>query len=168
MKKRILLPAIISISLALTAFSGASFAKDSPIGFVDTKKIFESSKLAEAVSSAEKELQSFKENLDKDTLNKSKQLEDAKAKKIGDAKLKEMQDKFQTEIENKRKEGLALREKKQKDLEDMSTKLKQEIDDIIKTVAKEKQVDVVVDKQLILFGGTDITEDVIKSLNKSK
>lgn len=128
------------------------------------KKIFETSKLFEALGNAKKDVAKIEEDLKKETLYKSKLLEEARAKKVSDEELRKMQEKFQDELEQKRKEGQDLSEKKQKELEDMSNKLKTQVETAIKDVAKDKKLDVVVDKQAVLFGGNDITEDVIKKI----
>ena len=46
----------------------------------------------------------------------------------------------------------------------MSNKLKTQVENAIKDVAKDKNLDVIVDKQAVLFGGNDVTEDVIKKI----
>jgi len=163
--KKNMMTAIISTSLVLTAFSGVSSAKDSNFGFVDTQKIFQSSKLAEELTSAQNDVKVRESDFSKETLDKSKLLEDARAKKVSDAELRKMQEQFQKDLEAKRANLELLKENKQKELEEDSKKLKEQVEDAIKNVAKDKQIDIVVDKQAILFGGTDITDDVIKKLN---
>jgi outer membrane protein len=163
MKKNIL-TAILGTSLVFSALSGIASAKDYHVGFVDTQKIFQSSKLSEALNTAQNDVKAREGEFSKDTLDKSKLLEEARAKKVSDADLKKMQDTFQKELESKRASLELLKENKQKELEEMSKKLKGQVEDAIKNVAKDKQIDVVVDKQAVLFGGTDITEDVIKKI----
>ncbi len=163
MKKHII-TAIISTTLLLTTFTGVSLAKDPTVGLVDMQKIYETSKFAQEVNKAKKELEDAQTNYDKDTQDKANKLDEARIKKVAEAELKKMQDQFQKELENKRKEGQMLSAQKQKDLEDLEKKFKGEVDDTIKNVAKEKNIDVVVLKQAVLFGGTDITDDVIKKL----
>jgi outer membrane protein len=163
MKKNII-TALMCSSVLLTAFTGAASAKDGAVGFVDTQKIFQSSKLAEALTSAQNDMKVRESEFSKETLDKSKSLEEARAKKVSDAELKKMQDNFQKDLEAKRANLEVLKENKQKELEEMSKKLKTQVEDAIKNVAKEKQIDVVVDKQAVLFGGTDLTEDVIKKI----
>ena len=46
----------------------------------------------------------------------------------------------------------------------MFEKLKSDINVAIKEVAKEKKMDIVLDKQVVYYGGTDITDDVSKFL----
>lgn len=165
MKKNII-KAVLGLSLAMAAFGQTANAKDATVAIVDTKKILENSNLPSALNSAQKEVETFKTESQKILMNRTKQLDDARAKKASDADLKKMQETFQKEIDARNSDGMALEEKKKKELEDLSTKLKSDVEEAIKAVAKEKQIDVVVDKQAVLFGGTDITEDVIKKIKK--
>ncbi len=162
MKKNIL-QIVLSSALLLTAFTGIANAAGS-VAIVDTKKILENSKLPAALNAAQKEVETFKVDSQKFLVGKSKELDEARQKKTADAILKTMQAKFQKEIENRNSEGIALEDKKKKELEELSSKLRVQVDEAIKLVAKEKNIDVVVDKQAVLFGGTDITEDVIKKI----
>ncbi|GBF23474.1 putative outer membrane protein [Candidatus Gastranaerophilus sp. (ex Termes propinquus)] len=61
-----------------------------------------------------------------------------------------------------RQEALAkFKAQKEKEISD-------DIDKVIKAVALESKLDTVVDFRVIYFGGTDITDKVIKSLNTKK
>ena len=158
--KKFILTSVLGLSFLLTSTS--AFAAS--VGIVDTKKIFESSKLFEELNKAKSEMGNLEESIKKETFNKSKLLDDARAKNAKEDELKKMQDKFQKELEDLRRKAQEASEKKQKDLEEMSTKLKTQVEDAIKDVAKDKKLEVVVDKQAVLFGGMDITEDVIKKI----
>lgn len=160
MKKQILASALVLLSVIGTSASALAAG----VAIVDTKKILESSQLPQALNSAQKEVENFKVESQKIRLNKSKELEDAREKKATDADLKKMTEQFQKEIESREQQGLALEDKKRKELEDLSAKLRTKVDEAIKAVAQEKKLDVVVDKQAVLFGGVDITEDVIKKI----
>lgn len=159
MKKRFF---TLGLSLLMASVSFSALAGG--VGIVDTRKVFETSKLFEMLGLAKKEVAKLEEDLKKETLYKSKLLEEARAKKVSDKELLKMQEDFQSELEKKRRDGQELSEKKQKELEEMSVKLKSQVDEAIKSVAKEKTLDVIVDKQAVLFGGTDVTEDVIKKI----
>ena len=158
--KKFILTSVLGLSFLLTSTS--AFAAS--VGIVDTKKIFESSKLFEELNKAKSEMGGLEESIKKETFNKSKLLDDARAKNAKEDELKKMQEKFQKELEDLRKKAQEASEKKQKDLEEMSNKLKTQVEDAIKDVAKDKKLEVVVDKQAVLFGGMDITDDVIKKI----
>ena len=44
--------------------------------------------------------------------------------------------------------------------------IRQSVEEQIKTVANAKGLNVVIEKSAVLYGGTDITQDVLKKLNK--
>lgn len=52
--------------------------------------------------------------------------------------------------------------------EEMSEAIRQDIVKAIETVAKQKNLTLVVDKVAVLYGGTDITQAVLDTLNKKK
>lgn len=155
---------ILSVALVLLTTLGTSSAFAAGVAIVDTKKILESSQLPVALNAAQKEVENFKNESQKLRLSKSKDLETAREKKATEADMKKMAEQFQKELETREQQGLALEDKKRKELEDLSTKLRAKVDEAIKSVAQDKKLDVVVDKQAVLFGGTDITEDVIKKI----
>ncbi|MBI2844120.1 MAG: OmpH family outer membrane protein [Armatimonadetes bacterium] len=112
-----------------------------------------------------KELQDREKALDlelKDLQNKKEPTEQEKAR------LKELQDKSSKADE----EITKLRESSEQQFEDKKEEMSQQIrDDILKAidaVAKQKNLNMVVDKMAVLFGGTDITQDVLAQLNGKK
>jgi len=158
--KKILLSSLILLSTSLGAF-----AKDL-VGIVDTRKVFENSTLAFEYSKVQKEIQDLQDAYKKKTLDNTKKIEDAKNKKVSEQELNKMQEQFSKELENERKNADELYEKKRIEFEKLTEKFKVDMEKAIEDVAKEKQLQVVVEKQTVLFGGSDITEDVIKKLNK--
>jgi Skp family chaperone for outer membrane proteins len=108
----------------------------------------------------------------------------AEAKKYED-ELKDLQQKPESSLDDKQKERLnelttrgrqatqkiqELNDTYAKQLndknQDMSTKIQEKIKNAIADVAKAKGLNAVVDKQVILYGGLDITDDVMKIVNK--
>ena len=164
--KKVLKSAVLSglLVLALATSAFAVTAKD--IGVVDTQKVIESSSLSDLYKSANDEMKALEDNIKKEMLDKSKKLEDAKKTNLSADKLKEMEDQFKKDLETKRNEGQVLYQKKQAELEETQKKVKSDIDEAIKKVADEKKLGVVFDKQVVLFGGVDVTEDVMKKIKK--
>jgi outer membrane protein len=158
--KKILLSSFIILSTSLSVF-----AKDI-VGIVDTRKVFENSTLAIEYSKVQKEIQDLQDAYKKKTLDNTKKLEDAKNKNVSKEDLTKMQEQFSKELENDRKNADDLYEKKKIEFEKLTENFKTDMDKAIQEVAKEKQLQIVVEKQTVLFGGFDITEDVIKKLNK--
>lgn len=108
----------------------------------------------------------------------------AEAKKYED-ELKDLQQKPESSLDDKQKERLnelttrgrqatqkiqELNDTYAKQLndknQDMSTKIQERIKNAIGDVARNKGLTAVVDKQVILYGGLDVTEDVMKIVNK--
>ena len=88
--------------------------------------------------------------------NKLKEAEDkGKSKNELDKMTKDLEKK----LEPKRTELLKLNEQ-------LTSKLQGNIVDSVENVAKKLGIDIVLDKQVLIVGGMDITDMVIKDLNK--
>ena len=61
-----------------------------------------------------------------------------------------------------------LQERLQVKVQELDEILRKDIGDIIKTVADKKGLKVVVDKSTVIYGGTDITDEVAKALQNPK
>lgn len=159
MKRKIL----ASTFVLFTALSQMS-AFAAGTGLVDTKKVLESSSLMQAYNVAKQEVDNFKKATEDLRLDKSKQLDSAREKKATEEELKKMLEQFQKDLATRQQQGMDLEDKKKRELDDLSAKFRVKVDDAIKAVAKDKKLDVVVAKEAVLFGGTDITDDVIKKI----
>ena len=145
---------IISIFIVSIMLNTAIIANN--IGYLDTEIIFQKAKFAqqfrENFSEKEKE---FKELIEK----KSKKIEEAVAKGKDHEKIQEMVKKRDEELMPKRQElqnfELSFR---QNFLLNVSTTAKK--------VAEDLGISVVVDKQIVYYGGTDLTDMVLDQLNK--
>ncbi|HDQ92920.1 MAG TPA: OmpH family outer membrane protein [Synergistetes bacterium] len=136
-----IIPVLILGVLLVTALAGLAAAEEK-IGVIDPQKVlFQHPKFEQAQkqikSVVEKKQTEAKDAMDKTTDNNEKQ-------RI---------------FETKRQE--AAREE-QKIMEPIF----KDIDLAIRTVAKAKNVTVVLDKTQVFFGGADLTEDVIQELKK--
>jgi outer membrane protein len=71
-----------------------------------------------------------------------------------------------------KKQGTQIIQNKRKEAAEEETKLKdpiyKEIRAAVRTVAKNKGVTVVLDSVAVMFGGEDITQDIIKELKRKK
>lgn len=151
MKKITALIIVLFLTGMMTCLADAA-----TIGYIEVQKVFSSyektKKAQEQMAGKEKEIQSEIEK-------KQKQLEKEKAKGTSDKELRKMVEKFEKELEPKRK-----------DITESQQKLTQEIEeDIIKasdSVAKKMNIDVVINKQVVITGGIDLTDKVIELLNK--
>lgn len=125
------------------------------LGYVDVQKVFtnykEAKKMQEDFAARETK---FKEKVTK----KQQELE---AVKDNAKKLKELKAKIQDELEGEQEQLIELNQKLTQDLKD-------KIIEAVKKVSREYALDYVVDRQVILYGGVDISDWVIESLNKKK
>lgn len=154
-------PRVASLGAALLAASffavPAQASSQTPnVAKVDTKRLFEQYKEAQMSQS---EFKRKAEAYQKEFLEKNKLLQDAQKNGKSKADLEKMTKKFETELKPK-KEAVEALDK------ELSGRLKKKIETTIQDVAKAKGYAVVVDKQVVLYGGDDITDDVLKKLNK--
>ena len=133
---------------ALAAAPGA-------VGFVETQKVFSRYKTAqEAQSRFRREAQSYQEELAAD----QRKLEEARKTKSADEVAK-MQRRFEAELKPKKDRVEALDR-------ELSANIKRKIEGVIAEVAKSKGIATVLDKQVVLYGGVDLTDDVVRRLNR--
>ena len=141
MKKFVLLLTLLA-AMVMTA-AGAAFA-DEKIGVADMQKIVYKHPRFEQVSKRIEAVYRSKEQELKTALEK-----------VTDKKV-----------------GAETVEKKRREAAQEEIKLKEpifkEIRAAIRTVAKSKNLTVVLDAGAVHFGGIDVTEDIIKELNKKK
>lgn len=136
-------------------FGMAMCSVASEIGFIDTALIFQKASFVKTFREnyAEKE-KDFAELVEK----KSKKIEQAIAKKKPEKDIRDMIKKRDEELEP-RKQELANYE-----LSFQQTFLLN-VTTTAKKVAKELDIDVVVDKQVLYYGGFDLTDLVLERLN---
>ena len=147
MKKR-----IIALSLLLGLTSNMAFSTE--VACVDVQKVVTSSPAVQALKKEQekkaKEIITFVEKARKDV---------AAAK---DEKKKiDLEEKYNKEL-------LAKKEKMDKEYATKLKTIEDSISDSIAAQAKELGYDMVVAKTLVLYGGNDITEQVIKAQKQTK
>lgn len=135
--------AVIMVAvMAMFVFGATAFAADEKVGFVDDMAILQ-------------QFSKFKQA--------QQQLETISKKKSDAAKAA-----FDKETDEKKKaqivQGLQL-EMRQEESKLMSPVLK-EVNETISKVAKAKGVTIVLNKVLVYYGGTDLTQDVITALKR--
>lgn len=158
MKKRMmgLLGGAILAAAVVAGPTVASAQGGGAIGYVDTQKVFQGYKEAQTAQNRfRKEAQDYQEEL----ANAQKKLEEARKAGKSEAEINKMQKQFEDQLKPKKAKVEALDR-------DLSGKIKKQIETVIGQVAKSKGIPTVVDKQVILYGGTDITNDVLSRLNK--
>lgn len=144
------------LAMAVTAAPSLAAPPAGALGYVDTQKVFQGYKEAQtAQSKFRREAQAYQEDL----ADAQKKLEEARKAGKSPDEINKMQKKFEDELKPKKTRVEALDR-------DLSGKIKKQIEQVIAQVAKAKGVPTVVDKQVILYGGTDLTDDVLSRLNK--
>ena len=150
---------LAAITLAIVFCAGIALAANfNSLGYVDVQKVFREYKEAEkAQQDLSKEEEAFKKEFE------GSQEKLRKAEK--DGKKREELDKMRKDLEEdltpKRESLLRLNEQ-------LTAKLQLEIVDAVQKVAKKVGIDTVIDKQVVITGGMDLTEMVVTELNKSK
>lgn len=148
---------IFVVFLALAVIGCVAHAASfSSIGFIDVQKVFREYK---STQSAQADLSKQEEAFKKEFEESQKQLE--KAQKDGKAasELEKMKKDLETKLGPKRDSLMKLNEQ-------LTSKLQQDILDAVKKVNKKVGVDLVLDKQVVITGGMDLTDMVISELNK--
>ena len=145
------LVSILTLSICLSISTLAT-----EIGFIDSEKIFQKAKFVQTYKEAfaEKE-KDFNELLQK----KSKKIEDAIAKGKKEEEIRELVQKRDEELEPKKQELMQY---------EMSFRqnFMLNISSTAKKVAEEMGLDIVMEKQVLYYGGFDLTNKVLDRLNK--
>lgn len=144
---------LIALALTVIFLGGAAFATT---GVIDVQKVFreykETKKAQEELSKKEA---AFKKMFD----DSQKKLQKAEIDGKSRDELDKMKKDFEKKLSPKRDELLRLNEK-------LTVSLQQKILKSVEKVAKKVGIDLVLDKQVVITGGMDLSEMVINELNK--
>jgi Skp family chaperone for outer membrane proteins len=146
--------AILLASVAGPAYSQTA-VKSQVVGIVDRDKVVTSYPKAQQAAD---ELKKSEEKIHGLIESSNKQYEEAKTAKKPPAELEGLQKRLQNQINDEVK-------RVQDRAQTLESQLENEIDNAIKAEAAARKVDVVIMKQAVLMGGTDITEGVVKRLS---
>lgn len=144
---------LIIFSLLMTMFGSAAFAA---IGYIDVQKVFKEYK---ETNKAQVELGKQEESYKKEFEESQKKLEKAEKEGKSTEDIEKLREELEKKLSPKRKELLRLNEQ-------LTTKLQMEILAAADKVAKKVGIDLVLDKQVVITGGMDLTEMVVNELNK--
>ncbi len=134
----------------------AQAASLSGIGFIDVQKVFKGYKeAAKAQDQLSKEEADFRKSFE----DSQKKLEAAKNAKKSDKEIEAMTKDLENTLKPKRDKLLQLNQ-------NLTEKIQKDILAAVKEVKKSMGIDVVLDKQVIIDGGQDISDMVINKLNK--
>jgi Skp family chaperone for outer membrane proteins len=169
MNRKVFLVAAAALIAFVAVSGGSAFAKEYRIGYVDLAKVSdEYSKTKEfeksfevQVKGKDAERQKFVDEIRKMKDEQALLSEKAKAEKQGaiDDKIKNLQ-----EFDRKSRDEL-IKQRNQ-----MLGEIQKDIDTVISAYAKEAGYDVVLIKQTVLYGASDldITAEVVKRINVKK
>lgn len=172
MKKLILmLSAALLLAAPLSISVPAAHAADVKIGTIDVQRILSQSALLKALKQAEGDVAEAEKRLI-DARNKKLEELQKLQQKVVNGEMKEeaflaQKRKYEDEIRDQAKAEEKKLEGKKDQIRQQKEKLEKNVEETVQKIAKQKGLDLVINKQLVLFGGTDITEDVMKAMPKS-
>lgn len=138
MKKRIVVGLIITLILVL---AGCSTSRPQTIGVMDMELVLKKSQRA---GELQQELMAIGNELEEEYNQKKEELPAEK----GEEELDKI---YYEYLDNK---------------ERLENQLNQEINRVITEISREQDIDIVISSDQVYFGGVDITEEVIKRLDK--
>jgi outer membrane protein len=147
---------LAKIILSLAVLASVSLA--ATVGYIDVKQVFEGYSKTKSVQD--------------DLNNKMKDYEKLRnkhAQKLTEAKIDGKTEKELEKLQEEMKKELGPKEAEIQMINDeQMAKIRKDIIAAVDAIAKEVGIDVVVDKQVIISGGMDLTEQVVTRLNKKK
>lgn len=149
---------VIAVILSLVFFVGIASAASnfSSVGFIDVQKVFKEYK---ETSKAQAELGKQEESFKKEFEDSQKKLEQAEKDGKKPAEIEKMKADFEAKLSPKRDSLMKLNEQ-------LTGKLQLQILEAVKKVGKKVGIELVLDKQVVITGGMDLSEMVISELNK--
>ncbi|MDD5382610.1 MAG: OmpH family outer membrane protein [Candidatus Margulisbacteria bacterium] len=144
--------------IAIAFIAGLAHAANNytSVGFIDVQKVFKAYK--ETIK-AQDELSKQEDAFKKEFEESQKKLEKAQKDGKKEEEIEKMKKEFETKLAPKRDSLLKLNEQ-------LTSKLQLEILDAVKKVGKKVGIELVLDKQVVITGGMDLSEMVINELNK--
>jgi outer membrane protein len=143
---------LIAFILALVFLGSAAFAA---VGYIDVQKVFREYK---ETKKAQEELSKKEEAFKKEFEESQKKLQEAERDGGDRSELEKMRKELEEKLTPKRENLLRLNE-------ELTVRLQQKILTAVEKVAKKVGIDLVLDKQVVITGGMDLTEMVINELN---
>jgi outer membrane protein len=163
--KKVILSLMAAALLAAPGLAAPAQAADIKIGIVDTQSILGESSLLDVLRKAEQEVAAAEKKLVDARNQKIKELEQAqKTMKVDD--FIKLRQRYEREIVEQVKAEETKIEQKRQDIQKRKIELENKVESVVQAIAKKKGLDLVINKQLVLFGGIDITNEVIAEIKK--
>lgn len=172
MKKTLLaILAAAALAAPVTGMTAPAYAQEMKVGTIDVQRILAQSPLMKALEAAQKQVQEAEQGLVTFRNDKLKELQEMQ-KKVQEGSMKEeefinKQRALEDELRKRVEEAQKSLGGKKEEISKMKVKLEKDVETAVTQVAKDKGLDMVINKQLVIFGGMDITADVIGQLPKS-
>ena len=131
-------------------------AKAAAIGYIDVQRIFKEYK---EIANAEAELKKEEEAFKKEYEERKKKLDEAQEAGKSKEELDQLQKDMEEELKPMKEKLVQLNKRLTEDLQNKIVKS-------VEKVAKKLGIDIVMDKQALITGGTDLTNLVLTELNK--
>lgn len=154
--KRVVSFAIVCAMLAGLIVSVSYSAPLSSIGYIDVQKVFKGYK---ETTKAQEQLSKQEADFKKDFEESQKKLESAKAASKSQKEIEGLTKDLEEKLAPKREKLMQMNEA-------LTTRLQKEIVTSVKDVAKNLGLETVFDKQVVIYGGMDISDMVINKLNE--
>jgi Skp family chaperone for outer membrane proteins len=144
----------LAVTLFVMTLITSAFA--ATVGFIDVEQVFKSYNKTKA---AQEDINNKMKEYKKAVAKYQQKMEDAKIDGKTDKDIEKIKEEMQKELDPQETEIKMLNEEKM-------SKIRKDIVTAVDGVAKELGVDVVLDKQVIITGGNDLTDMTIEKLNK--
>jgi outer membrane protein len=162
---------ILVLALASVGIAGVSGVWASKIALVDTAKVVkEYQRTKDAQTRLEKEFEDKKTELKKMNDKLEKQQQDLTTKKgvVSQKQYDALKSKFDDDQEGFRAKYKEIQNTFMKKQRDLMESIVGDIKEIVGQIAKSEKYEAVFDKEVLLYGGDDITYKVLDQLNKKK
>ena len=172
MMKKVLLASLLGLGmiapLNATLSAPAAHAAEAKVGVVDLQRILQSSALMKALDMAGQSVQAEEKKLVEERNKLLKDLQEMQ-EKVVKGEMKEdaflaKKSEYEDRIRNMAKTAEDKIGKMKTEINEKKVTLEKNVENAVKSVAAKMGLDLVVNKQVVLFGGQDITSDVIKAL----
>lgn len=161
--KKFTLAAIAGLALAAPLTAAPAQAADYKIGVVDVQKILLGSELNKQLQEATKQLEAEENHL-KDEYDKRRQDLIKKQATMKEEEFIALQRKYEDEMNTLRQQAEDKLKQKRESMMKIKEKLEKSMGDAVSKVAGQKGIQLVLSKQVVIYGGVDITDDVQKAL----
>jgi len=156
MTKKLAVAVLVVLFAASFAMAQAASSMTSSVGYIDVQKIFKEYK---DTVKAQQQLSKDEESFKKEFEDSQKKLEDAQKNGKSKDEIEKMRTDLETKLAPKREALLKLNEQ-------LTGTIQKSIVTAVSKVAQKLGLETVLDKQVVIYGGMDVTDMVLSELNK--